>query len=234
MEEFLKKSSSQTELFVPKIIEISRYEVKKNQKRNDRKSAEDVTIAVEYLGRVIDGLKKEFGGRPPTRKEILIEMKRIGFEISIATLWRYRGKIKKVRSAVRDLLEEGTYSAYFDHNMELLDYIEEQAIIQYQKKWTNSKTVTKSNNDDIITETHTSEEIAGPKHAFLNILTKVVELRNRATNDDNLDLSCAMLSEEFDNLKDKLSEAERKQQEAEKELKEILRGETNEISDNKK
>ena len=228
------KSSSQTELFVPKIIEIPRSEIKKNKKCNDRKSAEDITIAVEYLGRVIEGLKKEFNGRPPSRQEILSEMKRIGFEISIATLWRYRGKINKIRSAVRDLLEEGTYSAYFDHNMEILDYIEEQAVLQYQKKWTNSKTVTKLNDEDVTTETYTTDEIAGPKHAFLNVLTKVVELRNRATNDDNLDLSCAMLSEEFDNLKDKLAEAERKQQETEKELKEILKGDNYEVSDNKK
>ena len=228
-------NSSQTELSVPKIIEIPRSEIKKNKKLNDRKSAEDVTIAVEYLGRVIDGMKKQFNGRPPARKEILLEMKRIGFEISIATLWRYRGKIKKVRSAVRDLLEEGTYSAYFDHNMELLDYIEEQAIKQYQIKWTNSKTVTKSSNDVTTTEIHTTEETAGPKHAFLNILTKVVELRNRTTNDDNLDLSCAMLSEEFDNLKDKLDESERKQQETEKELKEVLKkGDKPETGDDKK
>ena len=229
------KNSSQTELFVPKIIKTSLSEIKKNKKLNDRKSAEDVTIAVEYLGRIIDGLKKEFNGRPPTRKEILSEMKRIGFEISISTLWRYRGKIKKIRSAVRDLLEEGTYSAYFDHNMELLDYVEEQAILQYQKKWTNSKTVIKSNNEEITTETHTTEEIAGPKHAFLNILTKVVELRNRATNDDNLNLSCAMLSEEFDDLKDQLVESERKQQETEKELKAVLKkGGKPETGDDKK
>jgi len=217
-------NSSQLELSEPEIIDISKPEIKKNQKLNDRQSAEDVTIAVEYLGRVIDGLKKEFDGRPPTRKEILSEMKRIGFEISIATLWRYRGKIKKVRSAVRDLLEEGTYSAYFDHNMELLDYIEEQAIKQYQKKWTNSKTVKKQNTDgEKSGEIHTTDEIAGPKYSFLNILTRVVELRNRATNDDNLDLSCVMLSEEFDNLKDKLEESERKREETEKELKTALR-----------
>lgn len=220
------KGISQTDLSAPKIIQISQSEIKKNHKRNNRQGAEDVTIAVEYLGRVIDGLKKEFNGRPPTRKEILSEMKRIGFEISIATLWRYRGKIKKIRSAVRDLLEEGTYSAYFDHNMELLDYIEEQSIYYLNLKWTNSKTVDRQvhgKDDGIVDLAHVTDEIAQPKIGFLNVLTKIVDLRTRATNNENLDLSCSMLSEEFQNIKDKAEEYERKYKELEIELREALK-----------
>ena len=120
------ENSSQLELSdsekLEPIIQVSKSDIKKNQKKHDKQSAEDITIAVNYLSKIIKELKLKGNGKPPSRNAILTEMKRIGFDISTTTLWRYRGKINKVKSAVRDLLEEGTYSAYFDHNMELLDY----------------------------------------------------------------------------------------------------------------
>lgn len=228
-------NSSQTERSTSTVIEISKVQIKKNQKRNNRKSAEDVMIAVDYLAKVMEGLRTKLD-RQPYRTEILAEMKRIGFPLSITTLWRYRGKISKVRTAVRDLLEEGTYSAYFDHNMGLLDDIEEYAIQCYLKTWTNSKLeklITPKEAKTALEEGRAPEgallksiqtgEVASGKAAFLNVLTRVVELRRTALNDENVNLATAALSEEFHDLKMKYEESERKRTEIEKELKQIVK-----------
>jgi len=231
------KNGSELELpEIHPVLDIKDAEIKKNIKRQGSQSAEDITIAVNYLADVIEELKKTNNGRPPSRIEILTEMKRIGFNISLSTLTRYKGKIKKIKSAVRDLLEEGAYSAYFDQNMALLDYIEEQAIEYLNKTWTNSKIEklvefgeakkaleeNRAPNGSLLKST-TTGGLAQPKIGFLNILNKVVELRTRATNDDNLDLSASMLSEEFQNVKDKADSLEIKNAELNKELKSLLR-----------
>ncbi len=236
------QKGSQTELLDPEnnseqqLIKLSKSQIKKNIKINGRKSADDIIIAVEYLSQIIEKLKITGNGKPPSRKELRMEMKKIGFDISTSTLRRYKGKIKKVRSAVRDLLEEGTYSSYFDQNMDLLDYIEEQALECLNRKWTNSKmekfveiSEAKVALDEgrqpngVLVRATTTGEIAQPKIGFLNILAKVVDLRTRATNDDNLDLSCSMLSEEFQKTKDQVTSLEQRNTELEKELKSILR-----------
>ena len=233
-------NSSSSDLLEPQklqpVLDLSKSQISKNRKKYEGNSTESITIAVGYLSNIIEELKNKNNGRPASRKAILDEMKRIGFDISTATLWRYRGKIEKIRSAVRDLLEEGTYSAYFEHNMELLDYIEEQAIEYLNTRWTNSKTekfVTTTEAKEALEEGRVPKgvlvkvintgEIASAKHGFLNILTKVVDLRTRATNEDNLDLSCSMLSEEFQIVKDRAEEFERKFIESNKELKSLLR-----------
>lgn len=229
------KNSSHPELSTPAVIEITKAQIKKNLKRTESNSTEDVMIAVDYLGKVIAALRIKLD-RQPYRNEILSEMKRIGFPLSIATLWRYRGKIAKVRTAVRDLLEEGTYSAYFDHNMELLDDIEEYAIQCYLKTWTNSKLeklITPKEAKKALEEGRAPEgallksiqtgELAGGKSAFLNVLTRVVELRRTALNDENVNLATAALSEEFHDLKMKYEDSERKRKEIEKELRQITK-----------
>jgi len=223
---------SQTEI---PLLKLSKTQILKNKQSSKRKSAEDVMIAVEYLSKVIEKLQQNYSGRPPSRKEIMDQMKLIGFDISRTTLWRYRAKINKVKSAVRDLLEEGSYSAYFDHNMELLDYIEEQAIACYNKQWTNAKSIkkqtyTKDHGIVDLQEIQQTPETHSGKAAFLNILAKVVDLRTNATNNENLDLSCSMLSEEFQNVKEKAESLEQKNNELEKELKSILKGGKSETS----
>jgi len=216
-----------TKQVIPQVIKITDKEIKKNIKTNDKQSAEDIIIAVHYLSKVIDGLRNELG-RTPFRKEILYEMKRIGFEISEQVLIRYKGKIKKVRSAVRDLLEEGTYSAYFDHNMTLLDDIEEYAIQCYLKDWNDNKIVikqvlSKSGKTINLEDKYITEDIAAPKAAFLKILVSVVSLRTKALGGDNVNLSAAMLSENFQSLKENYDELYRKHEITEKELRTVLK-----------
>lgn len=216
-----------TKLMIPRVIKISEKEIKKNIKTNNKQSAEDIIIAVHYLSQVINGLRAELG-RTPLRKEILYEMKRIGFEMSAETLLRYSGKIKKVRTAVRDLLEEGTYSAYFEHNMTLLDDIEEYSMQCYLKNWTDTKIVNKQalhRTGDIIdlVDKYTTKDIAAPKAAFLKILVSVAGLRMKALSGDNVNLSAAMLSGNFQTLKENYEELYRKHQITEKELRTVLK-----------
>lgn len=227
------KQSSNPELL--EIVKVSSAQVKKNRKTHEGNSLEDQMIAVNYLSKVIPGLREKLG-RAPYRTEILDEMKRIGFNISISTLWRYKGKIKKISTSVRDLLEEGTYSAYFDHNMTLLDDIEEYATQCYLKTWTNSKIEklvefgeakkameeNRPPNGTLLKSTTTGELAAG-KTGFLNILVKVVDLRRSALNDENINLASAMLSEDFQSLKEKFELTESKNKELEKELKSVLK-----------
>lgn len=228
-------NSSNPELITPEIIKVTPSQLKKNRKAHEGNTIEDQMIAVNYLSKVIPGLKEKLK-RTPYRSEILAEMKRIGFDISVSTLWRYKGKMHKVRTAVRDLLEEGTYSAYFDHNMELLDDIEEYALQCYQKSWTNSKIeklvefgeAKKAMEENrppegtLLKSTSTGELAAG-KNGFLNILLKVVDLRRTSLNDENINLASAMLAEDFQILKEKFETTEAKNQELEKELKSVLK-----------
>ncbi len=66
-------------------------------------------------------------------------------------------------------------------------------------------------------------EVPTGKAAFLNVLTKVVDLRRSSLNDENINLSSAMLSEDFQALKEKFEDTEIRNTELEKELKSILR-----------
>lgn len=220
------ENSSQPELqTAPHVISVTKAQVLKNKKANDKGSAEDILIRIGYLEKVEEELFKKLG-YPPTRQQILDEMKRIGFEMSLPTLWRDRAKIQKKQTFFRNLIAEGNFSAIMYHNAELLDYLEEQAVKYLNLKWTNSKSVKKSDlegGDGKLEETKT-EELATPKYNFMYILTRVVELRNKLFNEDTLNLDAAILSEDYQQTKAKNEALERTITELQKELKEALKG----------
>lgn len=196
--------------------------IKKAKGRGNKAPAEEVLIKMKYLDDVENALKAKLQ-RPPSRREIIDQMRLIGFDITISTLWRLRGQLKTKQAWLSDLLQEGTFSAYQSDTMDLLDYIIEQSIKYTNKKWTASKTVTKEDPDGTITIIKTeAEDQATPKYNFLSILAQAVKLRKEMLTGTNLDLATAALEEEFDKAKDRITELESKNHTLNAELKSIL------------
>lgn len=202
------KNSSAAELsatpqidFTKSVIKITPGEIAKNKERHNQDTLENSVIRLDYLSKIDEQLKEKLG-RPPTRKEMLDQMRLIGFDMSIATLWRDKGRNLNRKSWLRDLLQEGTFSAYQNDSSELLDYIKEKAIEFLNHKWTASKKVIKTSDEGDKTESTITTELATPKYNFLYILTRVVEVRKQLISGDNIDLSLAMLQEDFQKVKE--------------------------------
>ena len=203
------------------VIAIKAEEIAQNKERHRRQTIEDTTTRLDYLIKVENELKAILG-RPPRRKELLDQMKLIGFDMSPMTLWRDRGRNLTRKSWLRDLLQESTFSAYQNHSAEILDYIEEKSIEFLNKKWTQSRRITKYiKSGQQITE-HQTADLAGPKFNFLIVLTRVVELRKQLTSGENIDLSTAMLQEDFQKIQEHVTQLELKNKELENEVKQLL------------
>lgn len=210
------------------LIKITADELKANKARGDRSSVADVMIRTTYLSKVEDALKLKLK-RPASRQEVLNQMRLLGFDMSLASLWRDRGRIKTKESWLRDLLEEGTYSAYQSDTMELLDYIIEKSIEFLNQKWTASKEVLKLDNrapgprgkkPNVLKREQTiTADQATPKYNFLNIMLGAVKLRKEMLGGANISLATAALEEDFQKLKDQYFEITSKNKILESEVK---------------
>lgn len=204
------------------LIQIKPDEIKENKKRNQRGSAEDILIRQKYLSEVEDALLKKLR-YPPPRAEIIAEMAKLGFAMSGSTLYRDQTSNAHKNNFVKELMTEGNYSRFQDHSMQLVTFVEEEAILNYQKTWTMGKTIRRTTSKRSFTETTTTEELAQPKAEFLKILLNVVKIRNELTNGKNIKLASALAAREHIRLKEQLADLQRRNTELEQELKEAMK-----------
>lgn len=204
------------------LIQIRPDEIKENKKRNQRGSAEDILIRQKYLSEVEDALLKKLR-YPPPRAEIIAEMAKLGFTMSGSTLYRDQTSNAHKNNFVKELMTEGNYSRFQDHSMQLVTFVEEEAILNYQKTWTMGKTIQRKTAKGTFTETVVTEELATPKAQFLTILANVVKLRTDLTNGKNIKLASALAAREHRKLKEQLADLQRRNVELEQELKELMK-----------
>lgn len=147
-------------------------------------------------------------GQIPTVYTIQKELKESTRKIivDIRTIYRDLIEINKENSFVKDLAQYH-YSKMVETAYTNYAWVYNQARKNYLKKWTLSKTITRTTKEEEIVEEVTTEEIAQPKIAFLNIM-----LNSQKSMEDIIDgrtqqVSVALISRRFVELERELDEA---------------------------
>lgn len=113
---------------------------------------------------VLEKILEEFNqqDKKPGPKEILTTLKKKGFDISKNTLYNDYTELAINDTFVQDLASK-SYSKLVHDCFDTIDFAERKARDILEKKWTRSKTVTKTDEEgNETTETHTTEELAEP------------------------------------------------------------------------
>lgn len=182
------------------IIPIKEEEVRKN--RGNKGSADTIIVRLDYLQKIEQNLRSKLA-RPPSRKEIVEQMKLIGFETyNISTMWEDKGKLKTKGKFLSNLLQEGTYSAFQDDTLNLIYFIEEEAVKLLRQPRIITKKITKKDESGETNTIESTETQEAPKTQLLSLLAEVARIRKEFLNGDNVKLSTALLAEEFDRIKD--------------------------------
>lgn len=165
----------------------------------------DITVRREAVLRIVNELKKK--GITINRYTVHQSVVNAGFDVDESTVYRDLVAINRENTWIRDLAESN-YSQYQESIHETLNWIEVEAKKQYKKKWTMSKRVSKQVHAkdegiiDLIEQTVTAE-LAAPKAAFLKIIAEVQDLKIKHTNGENINISAALITQEFQDIKKK-------------------------------
>jgi len=180
-------------------------EPKKLKKPRKRAKVEEVINRRIELAKIIEQFQKE--GKLITRHSLIAELKKKGFTSDRYILYNDRTELNKGNSFIRNLTESN-FSQMMQDIYQNLSWVEEEAIKQYNRKWTNSKTVEKvlEIKTKTISEKHTTEEIAQPKVAFLRIIMDIQKLKYEFLTGPNIQLSAALLSQRFQQMQQELFE----------------------------
>jgi len=133
---------------------------------------DDVTSRRRQVMKIMSQLKKS--GQRINRYIIKDQLDKLGFEVSVATVYRDMTAVNRENTWVRDLAESN-YSAYQEDISNNLEWIESQASQQFES----------TNN-----------------HVWLNIILKVQDSRIKHTNGENINISVALLGKKFKELTD--------------------------------
>jgi len=131
---------------------------------------EDVTMRRREVIKIMTALKK--AGKRVNRHTIKDELEKKGITISEVTVYRDLTIINRENTWVRDL-SESNYSAYQEEIADMLYWTETQA--QKHFELTNN-------------------------HVWLNVITKVQEIKMKHTNGDNINISAASLTKKFNKM----------------------------------
>ena len=174
---------------------------KKPRQLRARKSVDDIAGRRLMLAKVIE--KAQTDDKHLTEKEQLAIMKKKGYNMSRATLYTDKTALNRSNTFVRDLAESN-YSKYIEDIFKTLDFVEAEARIQYNKKWTQDKVVKKETQDGVMVETHITEEQAMPKNMFLLTIARAAELKARLLAGDAVHISVALLAQKFAKMTNEL------------------------------
>lgn len=166
---------------------------------------QDPTARRRALMKIMGDFRKE--GKLANRSTLQKPLEQAGFPASTGTIYRDITLINRENTWVKDLVESN-YSAFQEHISDMLDFVEQEALDNYNKKWTLDKktkrVVSNSKGEFESLEETTTQEMAAPKVQFLEIIGKVQQLRMKHTHGDNINISAALLSAELQDAKDKL------------------------------
>lgn len=126
--------------------------------------------------------------------------------VDIRTIYRDLIEINKENSFVKDLAQYH-YSKMVEDLYTNYSWIYNEARKNYLKKWTLSKTITRISKEEEIIEEVTTEEIAQPKIAFLNIMINSQKAMEDIIDGRSQKISVALLSRRFVEIERELDEA---------------------------
>jgi len=181
-------------------------------KSNKKSTDEQVNRRID-LQKIIDAAKKK--GIPITRKYLISQLKKKGYTIDKSTLYRDRTFLNQNNTFIRDIAESN-YSEMMQDIWEKLEWVEEQALLQYDKKWTNSKEIKRQiyDKDEGVVTLHDmilTDELSQPKSAFLNLIKDIQKQKFEFLTSHNVHLSAAMLARKLTLYKNQIAELQNKE-----------------------
>lgn len=178
------------------------------KKKNYTKSTVKVVLERRAaLKETIDEARKK--GIPISRDYLITELEKRDFKSNRNILYDDRTALNREGNTFIADLTEANYSQYMQDIFEKLIWIEDESMIQYNKKWTNSKLVTKNNGEKgEQTEKHITGELAQPKAAFLGILRETQKLKYEFLSGNNVHLSAALIAQKFQVMQQHIYELE--------------------------
>ena len=173
----------------------------------------------ECRQRVLAGIYEKYGKKneDPSDKQLIDDLKKAGYKISRATLYRDKGEIFRDNTFVEDVAGK-TYSYIIHRCFEDLQFAKRKAKEILAKKWTNSKVVTKETENGKIIEETITKEIAGPHLQALRLIMDIVMSINNLINGNTLQVSAALWTKHTDNQEKEIQNLQIENQE----LKELV------------
>lgn len=167
-------------------------------------SVKDITDRRNLLKKIIGNAKAK--KKKLSRQYLLDELLKGGFKVDMSTLYKDRTFISQSNTFIEDITVSN-YSGYMQDIWDNLEWVEQQAQINYEKKWTNSKVVYHESADgEISEERHVTDELAAPKSKFLEIFRDTQKIKMEFLQGKNVHLSAALLRNKFDSLNDEISD----------------------------
>ncbi len=143
--------------------------------------------------RALDAIleKYDLEKKKPTHKQLLSELKTKGFAISYSTLIRDLANAAVNNEFVHNLASK-TYSKIMEDCFNSMEFVEEQARLILETKWTKSSIIKKTLEDGS-TETTitTTRELAEPKLKALQIISENAERKSKMINGESIMTSAA-------------------------------------------
>jgi len=174
---------------------------------------EQIIKRQEKLREILDSYRKQ--NIKPTNEQLLTDLRNgeSGYDISIRTLTEDKVELARGNTFVSDVAKK-TYSQIINDCYDALEFIEQKAREILDKKWTQSKQITKkSRGGNEITE-HLTAELADPRLRALSIIADAVMKKAELVSGKTLDVSAALWirqtkqhEDEIKNLKKQLEES---------------------------
>lgn len=140
-------------------------------------------------------------------------LRETGIKVSLTTIGTDIDEINIENTFVKDIASK-YYSKMNQQSITNYLFVQQEAIKQYGKSWTQNKTSIKKTPDGTIKEDVTTGELSHPKAEFLRLYMDAEKLIQETLNGKACDISVAMIGSEHKRLKNELEILQRKLEKA--------------------
>jgi len=173
----------------------------------------DSQDAAEHRQRILAGICEKYMQKSenPSDRQLLDDLKKTGYRISRATLYRDKTEIFRGDRFVEDIAGSA-YSHLIHKCFDNLEFVDRKAREVLNKKWTNSKVVTKQTENGEIIEKTVTEEISGPHIQALRMILDTSVSVTKLLSGDSLLVSASMWARHVDKLEQEIEKLKNENQ----------------------
>lgn len=157
----------------------------------------------------------------PSDRQLLDDLKKTGYRISRATLYRDKTEVFRGDRFVEDIAS-CAYSHIVHKCFDNLEFVDRKAREVLNKKWTNSKVVTKQTENGEIIEKTVAEEISSPHIQALRMILDTSVSVIKLISGESLLVSATMWANHTDKLEQQIKDLQIENQDLERIHKAIL------------
>jgi hypothetical protein len=168
--------------------------------RTENSSVEKIQARRNELTKIM--LEYQQKGKIATRDQYLEELAKSGFCIDIATLYRDKIAINRTNTFVEEIAES-QYSAMQEDIYNKILYIEEQALLLYDKDWKVSRIVKRNLPNGSITESSIVHDDK-PKLQCLGLIKDLQTLKQNMLKGENIQLGVTLMGKKLGQVKEEL------------------------------